>query len=321
MTYNFYEKTEKNHLDNLDVDVKKIYEEHPINFKVNPKPNKTDFNKSIFNKIYRNQLIPLKIRKFLWYYFRKNSIDNIWLDEFNKYWTNILKGLSLPTIYDLFFIKNIYRLKFQYNLVPDTTDPYVHLEAWQRPEVIYQLLQMVCKSIFHNECQLLTLLKKNNKGFKSFLEFGCATAPITTTFFEFFGKPKNINIYISDIQTLAFHYASYRYRKCSNVIPKLLKPENDFMLETDEKFDAIFCMTVFEHLNKPLEIIKTFDKCLNDQGLLFFDYTITSGAGLDTLHGFRERNNVLDYIINNFKLIYGKISKEKDMSLTIVKKI
>ncbi len=310
----------ENYFDNLKIDIKELYKKYPINFKVNPKPNQFNFANNVYSKIYKNPLIPLKLRNKLWLFFRKNSLDNSWLDEFNNYWTKILKGRPLPTIYDMFFIKNIYRLKFQESIIPDTYDSYEHLEAWQRPEVIFQLLHLVCKSVYYNESRILNFLKKKKKDFKSFLEFGCATAPITTSFFEFSRKPKVIKISISDIQTLAFHYASYKFKRCSNIRSILLTPENDFLLELDEKFDVIFCMTVFEHLNKPLKTIKAFDKILNHQGLLFFDYIISSGDGLNTHHGYRERDSVLDYINDNFKLIYGRINKEKNMGLTIVEK-
>jgi len=321
MTEIFYEKKDSNYLDNLKINIKNLYEKYPINIKKNPKPNKVDLINSFFYKFYRNSFVPLKIRIKLAQFFRQTSLDVNWLREFNKYWTMVLKGRPIQTIHDLFFIKNIYRLKFQYNVLPDTTDPYVHLGAWQRPEIIYQLLDLLCKSDMYHKCNILKLLKEKKKNFKSFLEFGCAIAPITTTFYEFFKKPKDIKIFISDIQTIAFHYACFMYRKCSNVIPILLTPDNNFLLNIDEKVDAIFCISVFEHLNKPLDMIKIFKNTLNNKGLLFFDYIKTSGDGLDTKHGMREREEVLDYINDNFKLVYGKISKEKSMGLTIIRKL
>jgi len=320
MTEIFYEKKENNKLDNLKVDVKELFEKYPANLKINPKQNQVDFLNSYFYKIYRNSLIPLKVRSILWKLFRQISLDNNYLEEFNKYWIGILKARPLPTVHDLFFIKNIYRLKFQYNVVPDTTDPYTHLEAWQRPEIIYQLLALICKPNRYFECDILKLMNKNKKKVKSFLEFGCATAPITTAFYEFFKKPKDIKIFISDLQTLAFHYACFTYRKCSNVIPLPLTPDNDFLPKLQENVDVIFCLAVFEHLNKPLDIIKIFHNTLNNKGLLIFDYEKTYGGGLNTNHGLREREQVLDYIYENFKLIYGRISKDKDMGLTIIKK-
>lgn len=42
---------------------------------------------------------------------------------------------------------------------------------------------------------------------------------------------------------------------------------------------------------------------------------------MDTKRSQRERDRVLDFINENFKVIYGKISKEKSTGLTIIKKI
>jgi SAM-dependent methyltransferase len=319
----FYRKKEKNYFNNFTIDVKKLYENHPVNKKINPKKNQIYFMNNFFNKIYRNRLIPLKIRSYLWYYFRQTNLDLSWFNEFNKYWIKILGVRSLKNVQDLFFLRNLYNMKFQGNIVPDTNNQNIHLEAWQRPELIHYLLYNVTNERLYNEHLILKLLKKKKKRFRSFLEFGCGTAPITTALFEFFRLPKNIKIYISDIQTLAFHYAAYKFRGCSNVIPILLNPKKDFLLDLNDNVDVIFCITVFEHLNKPLETIKIFHKLLNYNGILFFDYVknpIDISDGMDTQHGIRERNEVLDFIMDNFKVVFGKIKKEKSVGLTIVKK-
>lgn len=80
-------------------------------------------------------------------------------------------------------------------------------------------------------------------------------------------------------------------------------------------------MTVFEHLNKPLETIKIFNKTLNPGGLLFFDYIKSKGEGLDTHHAVKERDSVLNYVNKKFDIIYGRITKEKNMGLTILRKL
>lgn len=152
------------------------------------------------------------------------------------------------------------------------------------------------------------------------LEFGCATAPVTASLYEFYRPESQFKMYVSDIPTLAFHYAAYRFRYCSNVIPILLKPENDFILKLPDKLDVIFCITVFEHLNQPLETVKIFYNLLNPGGLLFFDYIKGSGKGLDTQHAVRQRGSVLDFIGDNFELIEGQLTKDSDMHLTIVQK-
>ena len=323
MNETFYRKKEKNYFKNFTIDVKKLYDNYPISKKIKPLKNQVYFMNTFFNKIYRNRLIPLKIRNYLWYYFRQTNLDISWFNEFNRYWIKILGARSLKNVHDLFFLRNLYNMKFQENIVPDTNDPYIHLEAWQRPELIHYLVYNVTNERLYNEHAILKLLRKKKKKFNTILEFGCGTAPITTTLFTFFHVPKNVVIYISDIPTLAFHYAAYKFRKCSNVIPILLIPENSFLIDLDDNLDVIFCITVFEHLNKPLETVKTFYKLLNHNGLLFFDYVknpVNINDGMDTQHGIRERNKVLDFILDNFKVVFGRINREKNVGLTIVRK-
>lgn len=320
MSNQFYQKNKKNLLDNLIIDVKELYDKFPINRKINPKPNLIEFNQSFFHKIYRNRFIPLKYRNYFWHFFRRLKLDLSWFKLFNAYWIKLLGGRSLYGVEDFYFFNNFYRVKFQDNQIPDTNDPYEHLEAWQRPELIYQLFHLTYREAISNKLHLLSRLRKNNKKFRSILEFGCGTAPIITTLFDFFRLNKDIKIYISDIQTIAFHYAAYKFRSCSNVISLLLIPENNFLLNEKEKVDLIFCLAVFEHLNKPSITIEKFHKILNRDGFLIFNFIKTEGEGLDTHHAARERNDVLEFIKNNFEVVYGKIKEDQDLGLTIVKK-
>lgn len=316
----FYQERNSNFYDNIVVDVKKIYRKFPINRKFHPKPNSADFIGGPFHKIYRNPLIPIKYRNYFWHLFRRLNLDLSWFKTFKHYWSYVLRGRPLWGIEEFFFLNNLYRVKFQNIQVPDTDDPNIQLDAWQRSELIYQLLHLIYKESYSNELTILDLLRKKKKKIKSILEFGCATAPITTSYLEFFRLKKNMKIFISDIQTIAFHYATYKFRRCSNIIPLLLIPDNDFLLTLSKKVDVIFCMAVFEHLNKPLATINKFYEYLNKDGFLLFDFIKTEGEGLDTHHAVKERNGVLEYIAENFDIIHGKIIKDKDLGLTIVRK-
>ena len=168
---------------------------------------------------------------------------------------------------------------------------------------------------------MLRYLKKKKNKLRSFLEFGCRIAPITTSIYEFLNLPKKYKIYIADIKTIAFHYAAYKFRKNSNVIPILLLPENHFLLNEDFTTDLIFCIDVFEHLNKPFETIKIFKNILNKNGILMFNYIKSEGYGTDSMQSVRERDNVLEYILKHFKIISGNIHKNRNTGLTIVKKV
>lgn len=321
MVSNFNKNQKGNFLDNLIIDVEELYKRLPITGKNDPHPNKVRFNNSFFHRIYRNSLIPIRYRNYLWHLFRRLHLDLTWFEEFKPYWSEVLGGRPFWSPYDLYFFKNIYRLKFQNNDISDTDNPNEHLKAWQRPDVLYQLLHLVFKGSIINQVTIWNHIKKLRKRkFRSILEFGCGTSPVITTLFEFFNLPKNVEIYIADIQTIAFHYASYKFRYCSNVNPILLMPDNDFLLDTDKQFDFISCLTVFEHLNKPLETVKIFHDRLYKNGILIFDYIKGEADGLDTRQGVQERESVLKFIMDKFSIVYGDITINKSMGLTIIRK-
>jgi len=215
---------------------------------------------------------------------------------------------------------NLYRIRFQDNQIPETSNALVHLEVWQKPELLYQLLHLVYKETIVDYALLIKQMLQYNRPIRAFLEFGCGTAPVTASFIEFFGIRRDIKAYFCDIQTIAFHYAAYRFWKIKTAVPFLLTPENDFKLSLHSPVDAIFCVTVFEHLNKPLETVREFFNLLSPGGLLLFDYIKTEGVGMDTHQGARERNDVLDFVENHFEIVHGELSKEKDTGLIIARK-
>jgi len=310
-----------NQLDNLHIDVKKLYQEHSITEKPKVNLHKGDIKHfKSFQKIYKNKLLPLKFRNKLWYLFHMTNLDQFWFYEFKTYWKEFLGGRSLFGIFDFYFFKNLYRLKFQTVEVEDTNKVETHMKAWQQNEVLYQLLHLVQRESSINKLATIKLARKHIK-FNSFLEFGCGTAPITKTYLTFFKKAKKTKIYISDIQTISFHFAAQRFSNFNNIKPLLLKEENNLLLTEDLKTDLIFCITVFEHLNKPMETIQKFHKILNKDGVLIFDYIKSDGDGLDTMQGIRERNDVLKFIEQNFTILSGKINYDKTTGTTVIRKI
>jgi hypothetical protein len=321
MNEGFHGNQKGNYYDNLLIDVKDIFQKFPIEKKVAASINNVSLNKSLFHRIYSSRLIPLQYKNYFWHLLNRINLDQTWINEFKHYWSKVLGGRPLWGPQDLYFLRNHYRIKFQNSGVTDSTDPDNFLEAWQQPELLYVLLHYVYKESIVNYVKLLVLAKKySNTRIRSFLEFGCSLAPITTNYFEFFRPKKDIEVYIADIQTLAFHYGAYKFRNCKNVIPVLLSPENNFQLDLNKSLDLVFCITVFEHLNSPLDTVKKFHQLLNQGGLLFFDYIRGEAAGLDTIQGVDDREDVLDYIQDHFKIVYGSLQKDESMGLTIARK-
>jgi len=263
----------------------------------------------------------MKARHYLWHALRRINLDQSWFEAFRPYWTDVLGGRPLLAVQDLYFIQGLYRVRYQDLGVPDTRDAHLHLEAWQRPEVLYQLLGLTYKESFRSNFRLLQLLRKFGQGrTSSLLEFGCATAPITTSLFEFYPPTRDARVYISDIKTLAFHYATYKFRECPNVLPILLEAKEEFRLSLPQSVDTIFCITVFEHLNKPLETVKLFHQYLTKGGLLIFDYFKSAGEAWDTEHAVREREQVLEFVSAHFNILQGGISKAETGNLTVAQK-
>ncbi len=299
--------TEFNQFDNLHVDVREMYSRFPLaEMQSFPGISPRGVEKTL-QLFYKNPLFLLKFRLKMWQTLFHSNLDQYWYREFSEYWTSILGGRPLWNVHDFFFLKNLYRIKFQRSQVPDTADSQVHLNAWQRPELLYQLLHLVAKESSIADAQLIRKVLKLvlRRKVETWLEFGCGTAPLTSAAVRFFNVPRNLQIHIADIQTLAFHYASFFFRKNDFVRPTLLREENKFALELDTDLDAIFCIQVFEHLSHPLDTVKLFSKLLLPGGVLIFDFLRTSGEGLDTVAAQQERPEVLAYISDHFVMENG----------------
>lgn len=301
----FYLQSTNNQFDNLPVDLDSIYTRFPLE-KLATLGIPASISSGLLPRLYRNRLLPLKWRLKLWQLAFRAQLDLDWFEEISNYWVNILGGRPLWSVHDLYFLKNIYRIKFQANVLPDTQDASTHLQAWQRPELLYLLFHLVTKETAIPNARLVRRVRSllPARQTNRWLEFGCSNAPVVTAAIRFFPDRK-IKYYIADLQSLTFHYAAYSLRQHSRVTPLLLKPEKDFALELSEKLDVIFCIQVFEHLNRPLETAKQFYELLPPGGLLVFDFMMTDGKGLDTHQAVTERNQVLDFIQEKFEIVAG----------------
>lgn len=319
---NVYTEGEQiNAFDNLAVDVKKLYADFPLTWPGIEKTGQVKFVQTPLHKIYKWGCLSFKYRNIFWHLMRRLHLDLSWFNEFKSYWESVLGGRPLWGVYDFYFLRNLYRIKFQKNLVPDGADEQDHLKAWQQPEILYQVFQQALKESQSNKLSVLKKFRQySGNKWSAILEYGCAAAPVVTSLFEFFPAAKNRQIFIADIQTIAFHYATYKFRNCLKVTPILLTPEDRFQLKQSLKMDTIFCLEVFEHLNQPLLTVQRFHAMLNSRGLLIFDYIKGDAHGLDTQQGVKEREAVLDFIDRNFEILDGALLKEASMGLTIARK-
>lgn len=302
-----------NGFDNLVVDVAGLYRAHPVE-------RPTDLGvrwDGPLERIYASALLPLTTRNCAWQLLRRLRLDLTWFERFRRYWGRVLGGRPLWGVEDFYFLRNIYRIRFQNAGVPDDADAAVHLESWQRPEVLSHLFHSAYKESLNNELRLLRPMRELHRGpVRRLLEFGCGSAPITTTLCEFQPPRGERHAWISDIETVPFHFAAHRLAPFANVHAVPLRPETSFRFPRAEKFDAIFCMTVFEHLPEPLATLEHLHELLAPGGLLIFDYVKSDAGGLDTRAGLEQRPAVIDYVRQHFTVLRGQLDAVNSMGVT-----
>lgn len=130
-----------------------------------------------------------------------------------------------------------------------------------------------------------------------------------------------IEIYGKDFWLLNSEFDRWKLANRANVDSIVINPRKKDNLPEGKKYNAIICLTVFEHLNNPLEVAGSFFEHLEPSGVLIFDYIKGEATCLDSQQSMKDRSNVLKFIENNFKILKGKIDFEKSMNLTVVKKL
>lgn len=227
-----------------------------------------------------------------------------------------LQGRPLLSPEDFHFLRGAYRLRHQDNQVPNTDDDALHLAAWQQPELIYLIFQQVFVESLSQKIRIVAPLDRYVRHGRC-LDFGCGSGSITATDHMFF--PGRRAWVLADLPTTAFHYAAWRFAGQESVVVRPLTPTDGFLVPTGP-FEAICCLTVFEHLPRPLITARQLASVLIPGGYLFFDYVLGSGTGLDTIQGVDERSAVIAFLREHFDVVSGKFSETRSMDLTILRK-
>ncbi len=305
----FDENRPSNGFDNLQVDLGRVYQRTPLG---TPRSEGTMWQNP-FLRLYQSPLLPLSAQRYAWTALRRSRLDQTWFERFRVYWAQVLGGRPLWGLEDFYFLRQLYRMRFQAVDLPETEDASVHLEAWQRPELLHHLFHSVyAESLFHS-LNVVQQLRSARGSIGSMLEFGCGCAPVTTTLFEFFPWAREVDVFLADIETIAFHYADWKFAEFPKVRAVPLQAAENFRIRLPQKVDAIFCMAVFEHLNEPLETVKALHALLNPNGVLIFDYVLSEAGGLDTLQGLRERPAVLEFIAQNFRIAGERLDSSRSV--------
>ena len=312
---------EYNFFDRLQVDVPELYRQHPPEAWASFSGTPPFLHRSIFDPLYRMSCVPFRYRSLVRHVLRRIHLDLGWFYQFRQYWGNVLHGRPLWGVEDFFFLRSVYRLRFQYNCVPEKAEAEIHLQAWQQPELIYQLFDQAYRESMLDDAGAAEILIKYRREWRSMLEFGAATAPVTTWLIELCPFVRDCTFLLADIQTLAFHYAAFKFQGLPQVRTILLKPEKNFQLDPPtQPMDAIVCQTVFEHLNCPLDTVRRLHEWLTPRGLLIFDYILSDAKGLDTMQGRHQRCDVLAFIGEHFDVLEGVLDPESSMGITVARK-
>jgi SAM-dependent methyltransferase len=279
------------------------------------KTQRTHTNWVLYNfskMFYHGVLVKLGIRERFLY----NGLILEWLKEFQGFWSKYLKGRPIDFI-DFNFLRLFYRVKFQRVCHTNEESEENFLEAWQRPENIYLLFASVWKYAKTNYLDFYKFLKFMPKSGR-ILEYGSGIAPITKGLLKFLPH-RQYRFKICDILQINFLYAIYTVGVFKNVEYEILTPYHNTVNEVN-LYDVIICKTVLEHVANPLEVVESFYNSMRPKSLFVFDYVLSSGGGLDSKKSAEQRDSVLDFIENNFEVIYGTIDRASSMDLTVAVK-
>ena len=224
-----------------------------------------------------------------------------WFFEFRDYWINEL-GLRRIEPHDFHYLHSVYRKKFQQLSVEDSATHDQFLTAWQDPSTLYLLFAYQYKLALH-PLSAYTLAKYIPRR-ADVLEYGCGLAPITKSLANFYPN-KKLRLTAADIPSHMLHFVGWRHRNQPFIDTLSLNPADNTPLT--DTYDAIACMTVFEHLPHPLPIVKHLHAQLNPDGIFMFDYIKSEGTGLDTASALRDRQQVLAFITKHFTILRGSI--------------
>lgn len=304
-----------NLFDNMKIDIVAAYSQQDILLNsLEKKEVKQGVLHSYTKLIFTYALIKLNIYEFL----VANGLINNWFLEFRRYWQEILGGRPI-TIFDMPSLRFHYRRKIQSMESLEWDGPDLHIKNWQEPQAISYTLQLLYRqAIYPIRYKGLWKYLKNEM---NVLEYGCALAPMYSTWRQFLSH-KPIYWTLADIENFPFHYTRFLYSqdKCATLIKISAENLNDPLCGLDRKYDLIIIQEVFEHLHEPLHIAQYLLSRLNLGGLFIFDYIVSEATGLDTPAGLTQRDETLAFLEKNLTIIEGHFLRDgKSIGLCVGK--
>ncbi|MGE9290686.1 MAG: class I SAM-dependent methyltransferase [Puniceicoccales bacterium] len=234
-----------------------------------------------------------------------NGVIDGWLQEFRMYWSDVLGGRPIWKALDFFLLAHDYRCSQQYAKPLEWDDAGRHMENWQQPGRVYQILHQVERFALHP--YVYPPVWKFLEPKMRVLEYGCSSAPYYHCYRKFFSHRKQSWV-LADIPNFPFHYGKYLYRNDEDVSFATINVENyDDPLRSAEKFDAIILTTVLEHLENPRDIVEYLLDRLRPGGILLYDYIRSEGTGLDHPGALEQREECIKLIREQTRVEVGRI--------------
>jgi 2-polyprenyl-3-methyl-5-hydroxy-6-metoxy-1,4-benzoquinol methylase len=293
-----------NKYDQIEIDIESLHQE--INSNSSGRYSQLEhynprFNRLLLRKSWLQKLID-------------SGLKREWFDEFREYWSAI--GGRPIFLHDFFYLYSNYRTKFQAVNVGEKATAQDFNNAWQDYRNIYSTFHYAYKLALHPYSYLEheNTLDKVKGG--TILEYGSGMTPIITSLIK--DRKNEYTFVAADIKCFMYHYAKFRLKQHG---VKFYDIEPYKFPEFQEKFDAIFVMTVMEHLPDPLNVIMELTSKLNPNGYLVFDYIKSDASGLDTKEAIEQRSDVLDFISSHYRIIQGNLDKNNSMGTTVVQLI
>lgn len=246
--------------------------------------------------------IRLRVHEFL----ILNGIRRRWLDEFERYWSEVLGGRPFWNSIEFFLLTHDYRKRQQQTGALAWAGPEQHVAHWQNPSQLY--------ATFHQVRKLATRpivsrpLWRRLSADMRILELGCSLAPYYNCYREYYSHVP-CQWLLADLANYPFHYARYRYRDDPGLTFHVITP-NKFTdpLPDVEAFDVIILTAVLEHADDPVFLADYVLDRLKPGGLFVFDYIKSDARGLDHPHALASREACLMRILARTTLLYGSAS-------------
>jgi SAM-dependent methyltransferase len=243
-----------------------------------------------------------------------------WFREFQEYWAGELGNRPIHP-HDFYFLSGVYRQRLQDSRFEGLADPALasdakHLEAWRDPRHVYYLFAHAFREAL-SPLRVHPYVRHLRRGARV-AEFGCGTAPILAGLARRY-RHLNLQLVGADLPHLLFHFARWRFRDARFVTMVAVDPGNDAPLPGE--YDAIFCLEVLEHLQRPIPVLQHLHRVLKPGGVLIFDYVRSEGTGLDTAASLRDRLPALQFVLDRFQLVRGQVPLDgSHVEPTVVRK-